>query len=51
MKAAIEYSSTGNDKVAKEIILNLQNLSKSSNIIEDNDLLQHNLAVFDNELY
>ena len=49
LKASIEYSSTGNDKVAKEIILNLQNLSKSSNIIEDNDLLQHNLAVFDNE--
>jgi intraflagellar transport protein 56 len=49
LKAAIEYSSTGNDKLAKEIILNLQNYSKSSNIIDDNDLLQHNLAVFDNE--
>ena len=49
LKAAIEYSSTGNDKLAKEIILNLQNFSKSSNIIDDNDLLQHNLAVFDNE--
>ena len=49
LKAAIEYSSTGNDKLAKEIILNLENFSKSSNIIDDNDLLQHNLAVFDNE--
>ena len=49
LKAAIEYSSTGNDKLAKEIILNLQNFSKNSNIIDDNDLLQHNLAVFDNE--
>ena len=37
------------DKLAKEIILNLQNFSKNSNIIDDNDLLQHNLAVFDNE--
>ena len=49
LKAAIEYSSTGNDKAAKDIILNLQNLSKSSDIIEDNDLLKHNLAVFDND--
>ena len=49
LKASIEYSSTGNDKAAKDIILNLQNLSKSSDIIEDNDLLKHNLAVFDNE--
>ena len=49
LKASIEYSSTGNDKAAKEIILNLQNLFKSSDIIEDNDLLKHNLAVFDNE--
>ena len=49
LKAAIEYSSTGNDKAAKEIILNLQNITKSSDIIEDNDLLKHNLAVFDNE--
>ena len=49
LKAAIEYSSTGNDKLAKEIILNLENYSKTSNIIDDNDLLQHNLAVFDNE--
>ena len=49
LKAAIEYNSTGNDKAAKEILLNLTKISKTSNIIEDNDLLRHNLAVFDNE--
>ena len=49
LKAAIENSSTGNDKAAKDIILNLQKLSKSSDIFEDNDLLKHNLAFFDND--
>jgi intraflagellar transport protein 56 len=50
LKAAIEYNSTGNDKAAKSYLNELQNLSKSShNIIEDNDLLRHNLAVYDNE--
>ena len=49
LKAAIEYSSSGNDKAAKEIILNLVKISKNDDIIQDNDLLYHNLAVFDNE--
>lgn len=50
LKAAIEYNSTGNDRQAKSYLLDLQNMSKSSsNIIEENDLLKHNMAVFDNE--
>ena len=49
LKAAIEYNASGNDKAAKDMLLSLKNLSKSSDIIEDNDLLQHNLAVFDND--
>ena len=51
LKAAIEYSSTGNDKAAQIYILNLQEVckNKTNNLIEDSDLLRHNMAVFDNE--
>lgn len=49
LKAAIEYNSTGNDKAAKAILKEMETTSKTSEIIENNDLLQHNLAVFDNE--
>lgn len=47
LKACIEYSSTGNDKEAKRILLNLQESTKKSDLIEDNDILRHNLAVFE----
>ena len=52
LKAAIEYNSTGNDKAAQAYIQSLQEMGKnntSSNLIEDSDLLRHNMAVFDNE--
>ena len=47
LKACIEYSSTGNDKEAKQIILNLQESTKKADLIEDNDILRHNVAVFE----
>jgi intraflagellar transport protein 56 len=52
LKAAIEYNSTGNDKAAQMHIQNLQEMCKnktSNNLIEESDLLRHNMAVFDNE--
>ncbi len=51
LKAAIEYNSTGNDKAAKSYLLNLQDMCKNStsNLIDMNDLLRHNMAVFDND--
>ena len=47
LKACIEYSSNGNDKEAKKILFDLQEKTKKSDLIEDNDILRHNLAVFD----
>lgn len=56
LKAAIEYNSTGNCGAAKKIIMSLQeNLLSNNNkndikkVIENDYLLKHNLAVFDNE--
>ena len=49
LKAAIEFSSTSNDKAAQMILLQLQDNCKSGNIIEDQDLIRHNMAVFDVE--
>jgi intraflagellar transport protein 56 len=52
LKAAIEYNSTGNDKAAQAYIQSLQDMCKNNtanNLIEDSDLLRHNMAVFDNE--
>lgn len=51
LKAALEYNSTGNDKAAQSYIVALQDQCKSNtaNIIEENDLLRHNMAVFDND--
>jgi intraflagellar transport protein 56 len=51
-KAAIEYNSTGNDKAAQTYIQSLQDMCKNNtanNLVEDSDLLRHNMAVFDNE--
>ena len=47
LKACIEYSSTGNDKEAKKILLDMQTITKKSDLIEDNDILRHNLSVFE----
>ena len=47
LKAAIEYNSGGNDKEAKKLLLDLQEKTKKADLIEDNDILKHNLAVFD----
>ena len=49
LKAAIEYNSTGNCKTAQNIILSLQESSKIGSIINNDDLLRHNMAVFDAE--
>jgi intraflagellar transport protein 56 len=49
LKAAIEYNSTGNYKAAQTYLLQLQEMSKSGKLIEENDLLRHNMAVFDND--
>jgi intraflagellar transport protein 56 len=50
LKAAIEYNSTGNDKAAQNYLIALQDMCKSTNnLIEESDLLRHNMAVFDNE--
>ncbi len=49
LKAAIEYNSTGNCKAAQSYLIQLQNMTKSGRLIEDNDLLRHNMAVFDND--
>lgn len=49
LKAAIEYNSTGNYKAAQNIIMSLQELCKSGNLVDNNDLLRHNMAVFDND--
>lgn len=51
LKAVLEYSANGNYKAAQNYLLYLQEISKSSttNLIEDSDLLKHNMAVFDNE--
>ena len=49
LKAAIEYNSTGNCKAAQSYLLQLQDMTKSGRLIEDNDLLRHNMAVFDND--
>jgi intraflagellar transport protein 56 len=51
LKAVIEYSANGNYKAAQNYILQLQEMNKSttSNLIEDSDLLRHNMAVFDND--
>jgi intraflagellar transport protein 56 len=50
LKAAIEYNSTGQDKIAQSYLLALQEMSKSTNnLIEESDLLRHNMAVFDND--
>lgn len=49
LKAAIEYNSTGNCKAAQNLILGLQEACKSGNIIENDYLLKHNMAVFDVE--
>jgi intraflagellar transport protein 56 len=51
LKAVLEYSANGNYKAAQNHLLYLQEISKSStsNILEDSDLLKHNMAVFDNE--
>jgi len=45
LKAAIEYNSTGNRKMAEAILLNIQEQCKNGNILEDNDYLRHNLCV------
>jgi intraflagellar transport protein 56 len=45
LKAAIEYNSTGNRKMAEAILLNLQDLCKNGNILEENDYLRHNMVV------
>ena len=47
LKACIEYSSNGNDKEAKKILFDLQEKTKKPDLIEDNDILRHNLSVFD----
>ena len=47
LKACIEYSSNGNDKEAKKILFDLQEKTKQPDLIEDNDILRHNLSVFD----
>lgn len=56
LKAAIEYSSTGNCNSAKKIIMSLQDILQMNNnkndikkIIENDYLLKHNLAVFDSD--
>lgn len=49
LKAAIEYNSTGNCKAAQSYLLQLQDMTKSGRLIEENDLLRHNMAVFDND--
>jgi len=49
LKAAIEYNSTGNDKAARSFLSSLQDMCKNSNLIDDNDLLRHNMAVFEND--
>lgn len=49
LKAAIEYNSTGNYRAAQNIILSLQEYSKTENVIENDDLLKHNMTVFDND--
>lgn len=47
LKAAIEYSSTADDKKAAQILLDLQQSTGKTDLIEENDILRHNLAVFD----
>ncbi|MCQ2821078.1 MAG: hypothetical protein MJ252_27785 [archaeon] len=47
LKAAIEYSSSGDDKKATQILLDLQASTKRNDLIEENDILRHNLSVFD----
>ncbi len=59
LKAAIEFSSTSNEKAAQMILLQLQDNCKSGkyrenniilgNLIEDQDLIRHNMAVYDSE--
>ncbi len=49
LKSAIEYNSTGNYKAAQNLINSLQENSKIGNIIENDDLLKHNMAVYESE--
>ncbi len=49
LKSAIEYNSTGNYKAAQNLINLLQESSKIGNIIENDDLLKHNMAVYESE--
>lgn len=49
LKAAIEYQSSGNCKAAQNIILTLKEHTKSENFLEKDDLLLHNMTVFDND--
>lgn len=49
LKAAIEYNSTGNDKAAQSYLLAIQDMCKNKNLLEEDDLLRHNMAVFDND--
>lgn len=49
LKAAIKYNSEGNCRDAQNIILSLQENSKIGNVIENDDLLKHNMTVFDND--
>lgn len=49
LKSAIEYNSSGNCKASQSFILSLQESSKIGNIIENDDLLRHNMAVYDSD--
>jgi intraflagellar transport protein 56 len=47
LKAAIEYNSNGNYKMAQGIITSLQESNTVGNVVENDDLLKHNMTVFD----
>ena len=49
LRAAIEYNSSGNYRAAQNIILSLQEYSKVDKVVENDDLLKHNMTVFDND--
>lgn len=49
LKAAIEYNMSGNQREAISVLSSLSELPKNIKILEENELLKHNMAVFDNE--